>query len=180
ALGLRLHKATDTDIEKAFNDGAILRTHVMRPTWHFVVPQDLRSLLALTAPKVHTVNAHVYRKLELANDLLSRCQTVLTKALRGKKYLTRSELADRLAENRIEAAGQKPAYIIMHAELEALICSGPRRGKQFTCALLEERAPPAKKLTRDEARAHWTLRYFLSHGPAQLKDFGWWSGLRDR
>src|SRR5438445_3740476 len=101
ALGLRLHKATDTDIEKAFNDGAILRTHVMRPTWHFVVPQDLRSLLALTAPKVHTVNAHVYRKLELANDLLSRCQTVLTKALRGKKYLTRSELADRLAENRI-------------------------------------------------------------------------------
>ncbi|MGH7493568.1 MAG: DNA glycosylase AlkZ-like family protein [bacterium] len=65
ALGLRMHTATDTDIEKAFNDGAILRTHVMRPTWHFVVPQDLRSLLALTAPRVHAANAHMYRKLEL-------------------------------------------------------------------------------------------------------------------
>ena len=71
ALGLRMHKATDTDIEKDFNDGAILRTHVMRPTWHFVVPQDIRSLLALTAPRVHAANAHMYRKLELDNDLLA-------------------------------------------------------------------------------------------------------------
>ncbi len=177
ALGLRMHKATDTDIEKAFNDGAILRTHVMRPTWHFVVPQDIRALLALTAPRVHAANAHMYRKLELDNDLLSRCHAVFTKALRDKNYLTRSELANHLAENRIEAAGQRLAYMIMHAELEALICSGPRRGKQFTYALLEERAPQTKKLRRDEALAQWALKYFASHGPAQLKDFDWWSGL---
>ena len=176
ALGLRMSKATDAAIEQAFNDGAILRTHVMRPTWHFVLPQDIRSLLALTAPRVHAANAHMYRKLELDNDLLSRCHVVFTKALRSEKYLTRSELANRLAENRIEAAGQRVAYIIMHAELEALICSGPRRGKQFTYALLEERAPQAKKLRRDEALAQWTLRYFAGHGPAQLKDFAWWSG----
>ncbi len=65
----------------------------------------------------------------------------------------------------------------MHAELEALICSGPRRGKQFTYTLLEERAPQAKRLRRDEVLAQWTLRYFASHGPAQMKDFAWWSGL---
>jgi len=177
ALGMRMDKATDADIEKAFNDGAILRTHVMRPTWHFVAPQDIRSLLALTAPRVHAANAHMYRKLELDNDLLSRCHAVFTKALRGKNYLTRSELANCLAENRIKAAGQKLAYIVMHAELEAVICSGPRRGKQFTYALLEERAPQAKKLRRDEALAQWARRYFASHGPAQLKDFVWWSGL---
>jgi len=177
ALGLRMHKATDADIENSFNNGAILRTHVMRPTWHFVVPQDIRSLLALTAPRVHAANAHMYRKLELDDKLLSRCHAVFTKALRGKKYLTRSELANHLAENRIEAAGLRLAYMIMHAELEALICSGPRRGKQFTYALFEERVPQAKKLRRDEALAQWTLRYFASHGPAQLKDFAWWSGL---
>jgi len=177
ALGLRMHKATDNDIEKAFNDGAILRTHIMRPTWHFVVPQDLRSLLALTAPRVHAANAHMYRKLELDDDLLSRCHTVITKALRGKNFLTRTELANHLAENRIEAAGPRLAYMIMHAELEVLICSGPRRGKQFTYALLEERAPQTKKFRRDEALAQWALRYFASHGPAQLKDFAWWSGL---
>jgi hypothetical protein len=181
ALGLRLQNATDADIEKAYNEGAILRTHLMRPTWHFVLPEDIRSLLALTAPRVHAANAHMYRKLELGSDLLSRCRRIFTKVLRDGKYLTRSELARHLAENRIEAAGQRLAYIIMHAELEALICSGPRRGKQFTYALLEERAPQAKKLRRklrrDEALAQWTLRYFVSHGPAQLKDFVWWSGL---
>jgi len=177
ALGLRMQQATDADIENAFNDGAILRTHVMRPTWHFVAPQDIRSLLALTAPRVHAANAHMYRKLELDDDLLSRCRAIFTKALRDKKYLTRSELANHLAENRIKAAGQRLAYIIMHAELETLICSGPRRGKQFTYALLEERAPQPKKFRRDEALALWTLKYFVSHGPAQLKDFAWWSGL---
>lgn len=180
ALGLRLHCATDADIERAFGDGAILRTHVMRPTWHFVVPQDIRSLLTLTAPGVHAANARMYRKLELDRGLLSRCHAVFTKALRDGNYLTRSELADGLRKHRTEAVGQRLAYILMHAELDALICSGPRRGKQFTYALLDERAPQAKPLGRDEALAQWTLRYFRSHGPAQLVDFAWWSGLPSR
>jgi hypothetical protein len=177
SLGLRLHQATDSEIETAFNIGAILRTHVMRPTWHFVAPPDLRSLLALTAPRVHATNAHMYRRLELDQGLLSRCRAVFTKALRDKNYLTRSELAKQLAENRIRASGQRLAYLIMHAELEALICSGPRRGKQFTYALLDERVPRSQKLRREEALARWAFRYFASHGPAQLKDFVWWSGL---
>ena len=177
ALGLRMHKAAVSDIEKAFDHGEILRTHVMRPTWHFVAPQDIRELLTLTAPRVHAVNAHMYRKLELNDDCLSRCRAVLRNALRGNNHLTRPELANRLLENRIQAAGQRLAYILMYAELEALICSGPRRGKQFTYALLDERAPRAKGSNGDQALARWTLRYFDSHGPAQLKDFAWWSGL---
>jgi hypothetical protein len=177
ALGMRMDEAAAADVEKAFDKGEILRTHVMRPTWHLVAPQNVRILLALTAPRVHAANAHMYRKLELDDDCLARCRAVLRKALRGNNYLTRSELANRLSENRIEAAGQRLAYILMHAELEGLICSGPRRGKQFTYALLDERAPQAQEFERDEALARWTLRYFTGHGPAQLKDFGWWSGL---
>jgi hypothetical protein len=65
----------------------------------------------------------------------------------------------------------------MHAELDALITSGPRRGKQFTYALLDERAPGARRLDRDHALAELTRRYFVSHGPAQVPDFAWWSGL---
>lgn len=177
ALGLRLIGATDAEIEQAFNAGAILRTHVMRPTWHFVTPADLRSLLALTAPRVHAVNGSRYRELELDAALFARGHAVLAKALRDGQPLTRTELGQYLAQNRIPVAGQRLAYLLMHAELEALICSGPRRGKQFTYALLDERAPAAKRLDRDEALAQWTLRYFFSHGPAQLKDFAWWSGL---
>ena len=177
ALGLRLPHATDAGIEKAYNDGAILRAHVMRPTWHFLVPQDIRAVQALTAPRFRAANASTQRKLELDAKLLSRCHLVLTEALRGGRHLTRSELAARLAEKRIEASGQRLAYILMHAEFEALICSGPRKGKQFTYALVEERVPKSSVLPPEEALAQWTLRYFLSHGPAQPKDFAWWSGL---
>lgn len=92
-------------------------------------------------------------------------------------YLTRQELKTILANIGIETDVQRLAHIIMWAELDGLICSGPRRGKQFTYALLEERVEKAKKLNRERALAKLALNYFTSHGPAQLKDFSWWSGL---
>ena len=62
AVGLRAPGCTGRDIEQAFNDGAILRTHVLRPTWHFVAPEDIRWMLALSAPRIHAANAHYYRQ----------------------------------------------------------------------------------------------------------------------
>jgi hypothetical protein len=177
AIGRRMPDATDKDIEKALNEGSILRTHIMRPTWHFVTPEDIRWILALTSPRVHAVNAHMYRKLELEEQLLSRCHTVLGSALSGERHLTRAELGESLKQSGILASGQRLAYIIMHAELEALLCSGPRCQKQFTYALLSERVPEGKALDRDESLAELALRYLSSHGPALVKDFAWWSGL---
>jgi hypothetical protein len=179
ALGLRLRRdARDADIDQAFNAGAILRTHVMRPTWHFVTPADIRWLLALTAPRVHAVNAAMYHRLELDDAALMRCHKALAKALRSGQHLTREELSVALEKAGIaEAKGQRLAYIVMHAELEGLICSGPRRGKQFTYALLEERVPPARPLRRNEALAELARRYFASRGPATVQDFAKWSGL---
>jgi hypothetical protein len=179
ALGLRLRKdAHDADLDRAFNAGSILRTHVLRPTWHFVTPADIRWLLALTAPRVHAVSGSMYRKLELDNALIKRSRTALTKALQGGKQLTRDELRDVLQKAGIAVdSGQRLAYIVMHAELEGLICSGPRRGKQFTYALLEERVPPIASLTRDAALAKLARRFFMSHGPATVQDFAKWSGL---
>lgn len=178
ALGLRLHGVTDDDIEQAFTAGAILRTHVMRPTWHFVSPADIRWLLALTAPRVHAASAYYHRKLEL-DDVVFRCtNAVLANALQGGKQLTRDELASALQQAGIATDGeQRVTYIMMQAELDGIICSGARRGKQFTYALLAERAPHARSLDRDEALAELTQRYFTSHGPATIQDFVWWSGL---
>jgi hypothetical protein len=68
-------------------------------------------------------------------------------------------------------------YILMYAELEGIVCSGPRRGKQFTYALVEERVLPARALLREEALAELARRYFMSHGPATLRDLAKWSGL---
>jgi hypothetical protein len=180
ALGLRTQAATEPGIDRAFDAGTFLRTHVMRPTWHFVAPADIRWLLTLTSPRVHAVNASYYRKLELGTDVLTRGATVLTNALQGGKHLTRNELAAALGQAGIIRASDdrlRLTYLVMHAELEGLICSGAMRGKQHTYALLDERVPPAHILERDEALAELTRRFFSSHGPATVKDCAWWSGL---
>jgi hypothetical protein len=178
ALGQRIRNATDAAIEQAFNEGVILRTHVMRPTWHFVKPEDIRWMLALTAPRVNALSATYYRKLELDTTTFKHSNTLLTKALQGGKQLTRAELTSLLQKNGIATDDLlRFTYLIIRAELDGIVCSGARRGKQFTYALLDERAPHARTLERDEALAELAKRYFVSHGPATLKDFVWWSGL---
>lgn len=178
AIGLRLPGLTDADVEAAFNAGAILRTHVLRPTWHFVAPADIRWMLALTAPRVHAVNAFMARKLELNQPaLLTRVNDALVSALEGGKHLTRLALQAALAGAGIQAEGQRLGYLMMQAELDGIVCSGPRQGKQFTYALLDERVPPTPTLNREESLAALCLRYFGSRGPATLADFVWWSGL---
>lgn len=178
ALGQRVKNATDAAIEQAFNEGLILRTHVMRPTWHFVKPEDIRWMLALTAPRILAQSATYFRKLELDKATFKRSNAVLTKALKGGKQLTRAELMSALKKNGVTNDNLlRFTYLIVYAELEGILCSGARRGKQFTYALLEERVLHTQTLERDEALAELAKRYFLSHGLATLQDFVWWSGL---
>ena len=167
----------ESALDQAFDEGNILRTHAMRPTWHFVTPRDIRWLLALTAPRVHAANAYYYRKLEIDGATMLQSNAAIVKALEGGKHLTRAELATAINEAGIPARDLRLTFLIMIAELDAVICSGSRRGKQFTYALLEERVPPVPQLEPDEALAELTKRYFTSHGPALLHDFVWWSGL---
>jgi hypothetical protein len=180
ALALRSPSLTDAAIDIAFDEGRILRTHVMRPTWHFVSPADIRWMLALTSPRVHRISASYYRKVGLDDATFARSRRALERALRGGRHLTRRELASVFAHAGIDARGLRLGFLTMHAELEAVVCSGPRQGKQFTYALLEERVPPVPPLSRDEARAELCRRFFASHGPATIKDFVWWSGLTVR
>jgi hypothetical protein len=178
ALGLRMREATDSDIEKAFNDGSILRTHLLRPTWHFVRPADIRWMLALTAPRVHAINAYMYRQQALEESTFERSNKALANALEGGRHLTRDELR-KILENAGIAVdnGLRMSYLLMHAELEGIVCSGPRRGNQFTYMLLEERAPRVRGLEREAALAELARRFFTSRGPATAQDFAKWSGL---
>ena len=175
-LALRARNVTDADVESAFAAGRILRTHVMRPTWHFVLPADIRWMQALTGPRVKVINTAYCRKLGLDARVMTRARNVIERALIGM-CLTREELSAALRRARINLKGQPLAHLLADAELDASICSGPRRGKQFTYALVAERAPQAKVRPREEALAELTRRYFQSHGPATVRDFAWWSGL---
>ncbi len=182
AIGLRLPKLNDNDIEMAFNEGTILRTHILRPTWHFVTPADIRWMLALSAPRVNALNAYWYRKFELDIGIFKRSDDILAKTLQGGKQLTRATLNSALLQAKIVADGLRLSYIFMRAELDGIICSGAREGKQFTYALLDEKVPPSPSnlsvaFDREQALAELTRRYFASRGPATLQDFVYWSGL---
>lgn len=178
AIGQRMRDATDDSIEQAFNNGEIIRTHVMRPTWHFVSPEDIRWLLELTAPRVNVACGSAYRAFELDDQVFKRTNKALARALKGGKHLTRSSLKRVLNESGVAADNSiRLGHILIRAEIDGVICSGPRGGNQFTYALFEERVLQTKRIDRDQALATLTERYFTSHGPATLQDFMWWSGL---
>jgi hypothetical protein len=177
SVGQRVAGAGDAAVQAALDDGTVLRTHVLRPTWHFVLPADIVWLQRLTAPRVHAFSAYYYRQTGVDDELVAASNALICAALAGGNHLTRPELKAVLAAGGIEAEGVRLAYVIMRAELDALICNGAMRGKQHTYALVRERAPGAVELDPDEALAELTRRYFTSHGPATARDFGWWSSL---
>ena len=167
----------ENGMRRAFDNGTILRTHILRPTWHFVSAGDIRWLMALSGPRVDSLNMYRYRQLELDEKLLVKTTKRIAKSLSGGVHLTRRELGEDLRRARVSIDGQRLAYIVMRAELEGVICSGPLRGKQHTYALLDERAPKAKNMSRQESLEELARRYFTSHGPATLKDFSRWSSF---
>ena len=177
SVGQRGIGLDDAAVQKAVDGGAILRTHVLRPTWHYVAARDIRWIQALTGPRVRALSAYYARLHGLDEAYAGATSRLITDALRGGNHLTRKELGEVLARAGIEATGNKLGYAIMWAEVHAVIANGAMRGKQHTYALVEERAPDAVELAPDEALAELTRRYFTSHGPATVKDFAWWSSL---
>jgi hypothetical protein len=217
AIGARRQGTTDAEVERAYAAGEILRTHLLRPTWHFVAPQDIRWLLALTAPRVRQRMAPGNRELEIDADLVAHSNRLLAAALEDGTPRTRDELRAVLAAGGVHTgggttrgetnsdvagsgeadsaetdsaatdSGQTPgeessggrrlAHLLMCAELDGVICSGPRRAKQFTYMLLEARVPPQPPLPADEAAAELVRRFFRTRGPATVQDCARWSGL---
>ncbi|WP_285057044.1 winged helix DNA-binding domain-containing protein [Pedobacter ginsengisoli] len=177
AIGLRLKDTTETEVEKAYNEGLILRTHLMRPTWHFVSPEDIRWLTELSAPRIRQAMAYYERELNLDSKLFSKCSDIIGRSLEDGGHMTRNALSEELEKHNIKLDGLQMGHVMMNAETECLVTSGPREGKQFTYALFNSRAPQSKSLSKEEALYELGSRYFRSRGPATLKDFSVWSGL---
>ncbi len=177
ALGVRLSNATDASIEAAISRGEVIRTHLMRPTWHFVSADDIYWMLDLTAPHIKSLVRTRHKELELTEDIFSRSYEIMSKALEGGKHLTRKALGAALEKANIATHSQRLYHLVLRAELDGILCSGPPEGKQPTYVLLEESVPEKQTLVREEALARLARKYFTSHAPATLRDFVWWSGL---
>ena len=177
AIGVRLPNSTVRTIEAAINKGEIIRTHLLRPTWHFASADDVRWLLALTAPQIKSSMTARHKELGLTGAVLAKSFAIMERAMRGGVHLTREELIAELGKAKIATNGGRASHLFLCAEAEGIICSGAIKDGKQTYALLEEWVPKAKPMPKEEALAKLAKRYFAGHGPATLRDFIWWSGL---
>jgi hypothetical protein len=177
AVGCRLAKASHTSVEQDFNEGSILRTHVLRPTWHFVCPADIRWMLKLNAPKVKALSRPYHRQLGIDQGILRKSKKIIVNALGKHQRLTREQLTQALREQKINVTDSRLGHLLMDAELDALICSAGRMGNKFAYQLLDDITPASDVPGYEESIAELTKRYFFSRGPASVRDFAWWGNL---
>jgi len=177
AIGLRLPEISDEKIVSSINKGDILRLHVLRPTWHFISSDDVYWMLQLSAPKIKASLKSRHKELGLTESLITKTTDIIEKTLSNGKSLTRDELADEFHKAGIRTDANRLSHILFHAEMDGIVCSGPVKNNKLTYAMLSERVPHKKELSRDEALAELAKRYFTSRCPATLEDFIWWSNL---
>ncbi|HEY3338932.1 MAG TPA: winged helix DNA-binding domain-containing protein [Propionicimonas sp.] len=179
-IALRCSGATDGDVRASLASGEIVRTHVLRPTWHYVAADDLRWLLRLTSPKVESGMGSRHRQLSLEEPLLSAALEVLAASLAGRSFTTRNPLGAAL-----EAAGlltrgdplfgQQVGHVLLVAELRGLICSAPVGTVEHQYALVDEVVPPTPERDRPEAVRELVGRFVGGHGPVALSDLVRWT-----
>lgn len=177
AIGVRLPHFSHQSIESQIDKGEIIRTHILRPTWHLVSADDIYWMLDLTAPRLKGFAKSWNKSVGLTDAVLNKSKSIIEKALEGGKHLTRDEITVVLNKAKINTDSLRSLHLFLSAELDGIICNGPNKGNKQTYALLSERVPKIKRYSKEESLAKLANQYFLSHSPATIKDFTWWSGL---
>lgn len=177
AVASRLDGAEQTTVQRAMDSGKIVRTHLLRPTWHLAAVEDVGWMTDLSAPQTRTIAKPRLRELGLTPAILKKSLETFERELEGGKHFTREEMLASLERRKITTKEQRGPYILMWAELEKVICSGPIVGTKNSYALYSERVKKQRSLAGEEALAELARRYLTSRGPATLADFTNWSGL---
>lgn len=178
AVGLRTKNPRLSAVTRALNTGQIIRTHILRPTWHYVAAAEVRWMSQISGPRIKaawTSFAHG-RGIVLDDSFCAQARKILEKVLFGKS-LSRAELAEEFVSRGLDVTEHTLRYVLCCAEADGLVCSGPERGRTHTYMLTEERVKNASVFPREEALSRLARLYFQSHSPASLEDFSWWSGL---
>jgi hypothetical protein len=178
AVASRTPSPDRAELAALLDDGIVVRTHVLRTTWHFVRAEDIGWLLDLTGPRVRRLTGQGLRNAHgLDERSIDDAVSVVMEALASRGQLTRAQLADELRDRGAGGGGQMVMILLAHAELDGLICSGAPADGEHTYALLAERVPAPRRLGRSEALAELALRYFTGHGPATERDLAYWATL---
>ncbi|MFV0418936.1 MAG: winged helix DNA-binding domain-containing protein [Dysgonomonas sp.] len=177
-IGARLPGITDKEVEDAMNKGEFVRTHILRPTWHFVSRDDIHWMLQLSAPRLKGIYKTYDKYLDITPDFITKTNSLISKILDKEPHQTRQDIGAKLQEEGIECDNRRMTHIMSWAELEGIVCNGTVKGTKQTYDLLENRVPkPNIIFDKNESLYKLAYKYFRSHGPATLQDFVWWSGL---
>lgn len=177
AISSRLKNSNEEKINTSLDNAEILRTHLLRPTWHLVSADNIYWILNLSAPRLKRILKNRLKDLEISKFVLIKSFKILERNLDGNKSLSRKKIVELFKEEKIKTNENRASHILMQAELNGLICSGTTNKNDTTYALLEERVPIKNNFSKEESLSKLALKYFQSHSPAAICDFVWWSGL---
>ena len=179
AVAMRTRKPSHKAFKQAFDEGQIIRLHLMRGTWQLVCAEDYWSMVALFAPKAIAVTKGWMssNKISIPDDELMRVRDILIQTVADKRSVTKEDFLMALAERNLQMDDHRLSYHIRMAELSGVLCSGDLLPMKVTYALAADKVKPSVKMERDEVLGHFTRKYFQSRQPATLEDFVWWSGL---
>ncbi len=171
AVGIRLKSPSLQQVEKLLESGEIVRTHVLRPTWHMVAAEDIRWMLKLNGKRLKSTCLSWGKSFGVDEKILSESSKRLEKMLENGRHLAKQEIGDELLLSETITDKNLLSCLLSLAEIDGLVCNGVERNKKHTYALMDERVPPAKDLHKDEMLAMLAQRYFRSHSPASILDF---------
>ena len=180
AVSMRTRRPSGKAFEKAYNDGRIIRTHLLRTTWQLLAGEDLGWMLKLCRRKALAgLRGWMHANgVDIPAEEEKRISGIFGEALAGHGSVQKEFLAEALRERDIQMTEQRFSYHLRLAELSGLLCSGDLHPTKRTLALAAEKVRNSLVLSHEEALALLTRKYFRSHSPATLEDFVWWRAPR--
>lgn len=177
SIGLRAPGSTLANVDAAFAAGEIIRSWPMRGTLHVVAAPDIGWMLSLTAERTLRSLATRHRGLDIDESVIGAAAQVAVDLLAGGRAATRTELFTALGNAGIATTGQRGPHLLGALHQTELLCLGPMQGNEQAVVLLDEWVTAPRRLEREEALGEFVRRFFLSHGPATIRDFAWWTKL---
>ena len=177
ALGIRAPGTKLADVDAALTAGTIVRSWPMRGTLHLTPAEDLKWMLALATPRVLAGAKARQQALKLDDKTFGKARDVAHKVLAGRKQLTRGALLEAFNAAKLNAEPHRGYHILWYLAQTGSICLGPAEGKDQSYVLCDEWIAAPRELLREESLGELARRYFLSHGPATVKDLARWAKL---
>lgn len=179
AVEMRTKRPSLKAFTKAFNEGKIVRLHLLRGTWQLVSAEDYWWMLDLCGAKAKQVikGWMSSNKISISEDELYSIREILVATADTRGSVTKEDFEEALAERGITMDNHRLTYHIRFAELDGVLCSGDLLPMKATYALSEKKVKRTEKISRDVALMLLARKYFQSHQPATLEDYVWWSGL---